>query len=752
MGRGAAAERFFSDKEAFHAIAQVASELPGAQVLLCGPVGPKLHELLDDNVFVPPESLQEGDEFHLILEYQAGEQWGQLRAPHANRFIFSHDLSNGAMSTLEVFMSSLEEFQPDLVVLSGLHMMEGQSEALQRKRLSEVVASLSDIPTDVPVHLELASMTNRELMSSLVHQVFPAVASLGLNEQELLFLSQSASGPHSTLTSWSGVPDVGMVSDILFWILKEHGRNHTRASALTRIHFHTLAYHILATVDGHWANQLAAVAAGCAVLDQAFQRYRDLLFGAGSWPRPGPAGLETFSQLVWKSAEGTFFVNETEIQDYPRFPHRGLLLDTSRHYLPLASILDTLDVMAYNKLNVFHWHLVDDPSFPYESFTFPELTKKGSYNPATHIYTPQDVKEVIEYARLRGIRVLAEFDTPGHTLSWGPGIPGLLTPCYSGAHPSGTFGPVNPSLNNTYEFMSTFFLEISSVFPDFYLHLGGDEVDFTCWYEPCHLPLAHTSQVLERAGSPCTQWLLDLRLSSVSSVCPGRWGALGPSGSAPRVNTTARSQRDRLCCWAQRGICWSRATCTRRRLCAMTATRPLPQVRPDTIIQVWREGVPVDYMKELQLITKAGFRALLSAPWYLNRISYGPDWKDFYKVEPLAFKGTPEQKALVIGGEACMWGEYVDSTNLAPRLCTQQHPELPERQSIRRARTPNRRWLLPSALRQPGAQHERLGSPRLFNLPFAYQRLARFRCELLRRGVQAQPLDVGYCEQEFKQP
>ncbi|EQB78065.1 ADP-dependent glucokinase precursor [Camelus ferus] len=313
MGKGAAAERFFSDKEAFQDIAQVASEFPGAQhyvggnaaligqkfaansdlkVLLCGPVGPKLHELLDDNVFVPPESLQEVDEFHLILEYQAGEEWGQLKAPHANRFIFSHDLSNGAMNMLEVFVSSLEEFQPDLVVISGLHMMEGQSKEFQKKRLLEVVTSISDIPTGVPVHLELASMTNRELMSSIVHQrgalraprreraqthsacsalqlpgrgVFPAVASLGLNEQELLFLSQSASGPHSSLSSWNGVPDVGVVSDILFWILKEHGRSESRASDLTRIHFHTLAYHILATVDGHWANQLAAVAAGARV-------------------------------------------------------------------------------------------------------------------------------------------------------------------------------------------------------------------------------------------------------------------------------------------------------------------------------------------------------------------------------------------------------------------------------------------------------------------------------------------------------
>ncbi|XP_047396399.1 ADP-dependent glucokinase isoform X3 [Sciurus carolinensis] len=266
MGKGAAAERFFSDKEAFHDVAQIASEFPGAQVLLCGPVGPKLHELLDDNVFVPPESLQEVDEFHLILEYQAGEEWGQFKAPHANRFIFSHDLSNGAMNMLEVFVSSLEEFQPDLVVLSGLHMMEGQSKELQRKRLLEVVTSISDIPTGVPVHLELASMTNRELLNSIVHQqVFSAVTSLGLNEQELLFLSQSASGPHASLSSWHGVPDVGMVSDILFWILKEHGRSKSRASDLTRIHFHTLVYHILATVDGHWANQLAAVAAGARV-------------------------------------------------------------------------------------------------------------------------------------------------------------------------------------------------------------------------------------------------------------------------------------------------------------------------------------------------------------------------------------------------------------------------------------------------------------------------------------------------------
>lgn len=123
--------------------------------------------MLDEQIVVPPESLQEMDEFHLILEYKAGkrekerylgiflhsvkiwktttmcglppgEQWGSTQAPQANRFIFSHDVSNGEMSSLETFVASLDEFQPDLVVLSGLHMMEGQGREMWEGRLKEV--------------------------------------------------------------------------------------------------------------------------------------------------------------------------------------------------------------------------------------------------------------------------------------------------------------------------------------------------------------------------------------------------------------------------------------------------------------------------------------------------------------------------------------------------------------------------------------------------------------------------------------
>ncbi|XP_073688125.1 ADP-dependent glucokinase isoform X2 [Garra rufa] len=287
MGKGAAAERFFSDKEVFQRIARAAAEYPGAQlyvggnaaligqklasnpeivVLLCGPVGPKLHDMLDEQIVVPPESLQETDEFHLILEYKSGEQWGSSRAPQANRFILSHDVSNGEMSTLETFVASLEEFQPDLVVLSGLHMMEGMGRDLWEERLKEAVVAISDVRNEVPIHLELASMTDRDYMNQILQEVLPIVNSIGLNEQELLFLTQAGGGPHSDLTSWDGIPDVGRVSDILLWILEQHGRADPESEAdLTRIHFHTLAYHILATVDGHWENQVAAVAAGARV-------------------------------------------------------------------------------------------------------------------------------------------------------------------------------------------------------------------------------------------------------------------------------------------------------------------------------------------------------------------------------------------------------------------------------------------------------------------------------------------------------
>uniref|UniRef100_A0A8C1U5Q5 Beta-hexosaminidase subunit beta n=1 Tax=Cyprinus carpio TaxID=7962 RepID=A0A8C1U5Q5_CYPCA len=369
-------------------------------------------------------------------------------------------------------------------------------------------------------------------------------------------------------------------------------------------------------------------------------------------------------------------INKTDISDFPRFAHRGILLDSSRHFLPLKVILANLVTMAMNKFNVFHWHIVDDPSFPYMSRTFPDLSQKGAYHPFTHVYTPSDVKMVIEFARMRGIRVIPEFDTPGHTQSWGNGIKNLLTPCYSGSSPSGTFGPVNPILNSSYDFMTQFFKEISTVFPDAYIHLGGDEVDFSCWKSNPDIKKFMVQQGFGTDYSKLESFYIQRLLDIVAATKKGYmvWQEVFDNGV---------------------------------------------KLKADTQIHVWKERP--QYQDEMAKVTAAGFNALLSTPWYLNRISYGQDWVNIYKADPQNFTGTDAQKKLVIGGEACLWGEYVDATNLTPRL-----------------------WPRASAVA------ERLWSDKsVTDVGNAYKRLVQHRCRMVKRGIPAEPLFVGHCRQEY---
>jgi hexosaminidase len=137
-------------------------------------------------------------------------------------------------------------------------------------------------------------------------------------------------------------------------------------------------------------------------------------------------GLMTWQQAVqavcgWRVLVSVPFT----ISDAPRFIHRGLLLDTSRHFFPVDKILGTLDAMETAKMNVFHWHITDCDYFPIESRTFPLLSGKGAEN-AKKVYRVEDVQRIVAYAKLRGIRVIPEFDMPGHTGAWGHGHPEII--------------------------------------------------------------------------------------------------------------------------------------------------------------------------------------------------------------------------------------------------------------------------------------------------------------------------------------
>ncbi|KAH0512749.1 Beta-hexosaminidase subunit beta [Microtus ochrogaster] len=362
-------------------------------------------------------------------------------------------------------------------------------------------------------------------------------------------------------------------------------------------------------------------------------------------------GLETFSQLVYQDCYGALTINESTIIDFPRFAHRGILIDTSRHYLPMKTILKTLDAMAFNKFNVLHWHIVDDQSFPYQSITFPQLSDKGSYS-LRHVYTPSDVDTVLEYARFRGIRVIPEFDTPGHTQSWGKGQKGLLTPCYSQRKQTQRVGPINPTLNETYRFLTTFFKEISSVFPDQFIHLGGDEVDFECWASNPNIQNFMKKKGFGKDFTRLESFYIKKILDIITSLKKGSivWQEVFDDNVQVRTVKTPLGAE----CWShQRGNKGSGA---------------------------YRKGTWDDYREGASVVQ------LNSFPF--NHFN----------------AGSEKEKQLVIGGEACLWGEFVDATNLIPRL-----------------------WPRASAV------GERLWSPQaVTDLEDAYNRLAIHRCRMVR--------------------
>ena len=326
-------------------------------------------------------------------------------------------------------------------------------------------------------------------------------------------------------------------------------------------------------------------------------------------------GLQTFLQLVHVTPRG-FVVSAVTIDDKPRFPWRGLMIDSGRHFIALPVIERNLDAMEAVKLNVFHWHLSEDQGFRVESKSFPLLQQKGSDG---LYYTQDQVRHIIEYARDRGIRVIPEFDMPGHATSWFVGYPQLA----SGKGPYaierhwGVFDPaMDPTRESTYQFLNTFIGEMTALFPDAYFHIGGDECNGKEW-----------------DANPRIQEFM--RAHNLKD------------DAALQAYFTGRVQK---------------LVTAHHKITAGWDEVLQPDTPKDVVIQSWRGR------ESLLDAARRGYRGLLSNGYYID---LNQPAEEHYLVDPLegiADKLTPEQTASILGGEATMWSEWVNSEIVDSRI------------------------------------------------------------------------------------
>jgi hexosaminidase len=326
-------------------------------------------------------------------------------------------------------------------------------------------------------------------------------------------------------------------------------------------------------------------------------------------------GLQTFLQLVDVSPDG-FSAPAVTIQDKPRFGWRGLMIDSSRHFIPLTVIKRNLDGMEAVKLNVFHWHLSDNQGFRLESRKFPKLHEAGSDG---QYYTQDEVRGLIEYARDRGIRVVPEFDLPGHSTAIFVGYPELAAGPgpYKIERQWGIFDPaLDPTNEKTYKFLDQFVAEMAKLFPDHFFHVGGDEVNGKQW--DANPKIQEFIKAHNLNGNEGLQAYFNKRLQ-------------------PIVAKYGKSM-----------IGWDEVLD--------------PTLPKDIVIQSWRG------QESLAAAAKQGFRGLLSNGYYIDL-----EWPAarHYEVDPMSGAAAalaPDEKQRILGGEATMWSEHVDGDTVDSRI------------------------------------------------------------------------------------
>ncbi len=325
-------------------------------------------------------------------------------------------------------------------------------------------------------------------------------------------------------------------------------------------------------------------------------------------------GLETLVQLVQPSGNG-YILPAVSIRDSPRFPWRGLMIDCGRHFEPMDVLKRTIDGMAAVKLNVFHWHLTEDQGFRIQSKLYPRLTALGSDG---LFYTQQDARDLVSYARARGIRVVPEFEMPGHSTAWQVAYPKLA----SGTPPTAIrreFGvsdfALDPTREETYQFITRFLGEMATLFPDPYMHIGGDE-------------------------TPAPDWKTNPRIVAFMHAHHLKDNAALQAYFNARVLKILTGLHKHMVGWDE------------------ILNPALPK---DVVIQSWRGEASLAQGAE------QGYQGILSAPYYLDAMKTAGT---HYLADPLPSSSplTPQQRKLVLGGEICMWGEQLDADTIDSRV------------------------------------------------------------------------------------
>jgi len=325
-------------------------------------------------------------------------------------------------------------------------------------------------------------------------------------------------------------------------------------------------------------------------------------------------GLATLTQLATRGPNGWSLPAAT-MRDAPRFAWRGLLIDVCRHWIPLPVIERNLDAMALVKLNVLHLHLSDDQGFRVESRTHPELQRLGSDG---HYFSRTEIAEIVAYAAERCIRVVPEFDVPGHTTSWLVAHPELASAPgpYQLKRQWGVFDAVlDPTNERTYALVEEVMAEMGGLFPDAFMHLGGDENNGHQWTgNPGIQAFIREHRLTDNAG---LQVYFNQRLDAFLA------------GRGKRV------------------MGWDEIL--------------HPELPRDAMIDSWRGTAA------LAAAARLGFSGIMAHGYYLDHPDSAAD-EYLNDPVPAGSRLTAAERSRILGGEASMWSELVGPETIDSRI------------------------------------------------------------------------------------